>query len=47
MVAARSARFIWRAISSALSAENHMFLLGRKTSLERVAAFHLEMDRRL
>ena len=24
-----------------------MFLLGRKTSLERVAAFHLEMDRRL
>jgi CRP/FNR family transcriptional regulator, nitrogen fixation regulation protein len=28
-------------------AENHMLLLGRKTSLERVTAFLLEMDRRL
>ena len=28
-------------------AEDHMLLLGRKTSLERVAAFVLEMDRRL
>lgn len=27
-------------------AENHMLLLGRKTSLERVAAFLVEMDRR-
>jgi len=28
-------------------AENHMLLLGRKTSLERVVAFLIEMDRRL
>jgi CRP/FNR family nitrogen fixation transcriptional regulator len=28
-------------------AENHMLLLGRKSSLERVAAFLLEMDERL
>jgi CRP/FNR family nitrogen fixation transcriptional regulator len=27
--------------------ENHMLLLGRKTSLERVAAFSVEMDARL
>ena len=28
-------------------AEDHMLLLGRKTSLQRVAAFLIEMDRRL
>ena len=28
-------------------AEDHMLLLGRKTSLERVAAFLIEMDQRL
>jgi CRP/FNR family nitrogen fixation transcriptional regulator len=28
-------------------AEDHMLLLGRKTSLERVAAFLIEMDRRI
>jgi CRP/FNR family nitrogen fixation transcriptional regulator len=28
-------------------AENHMLLLGRKNSLERVAAFLMEMDGRL
>jgi CRP/FNR family nitrogen fixation transcriptional regulator len=32
--------------SSLRHAEDHMLLLGRKTSLERVAAFLIEMDRR-
>jgi CRP/FNR family transcriptional regulator, nitrogen fixation regulation protein len=34
-------------IRSLQHAENHMLLLGRKTALERVAAFLLEMDERL
>jgi CRP/FNR family nitrogen fixation transcriptional regulator len=33
--------------SSLQHAEGHMLLLGRKTALERVAAFLFEMDRRL
>ena len=33
--------------SSLQHAEEHMLLLGRKSSMERVAAFLLEMDRRL
>jgi CRP/FNR family nitrogen fixation transcriptional regulator len=33
--------------SSLRHAEDHMLLLGRKTALERVAAFLVEMDRRL
>src|SRR5215212_10010857 len=33
--------------TSLAHAEDHMLLLGRKTSLERVAAFLLEMDKRL
>ena len=46
------AEFIYQIIGGAvrsyeLLAENHMLLLGRKTSLEKVAAFLIEMDRRL
>jgi CRP/FNR family nitrogen fixation transcriptional regulator len=42
------ARNLLRMTTSNLQhAEDHMLLLGRKTSLERVAAFLLEMDKRL
>jgi CRP/FNR family nitrogen fixation transcriptional regulator len=44
---AKVARNLLSMITSNLRhAEDHMLLLGRKTSLERVAAFLIEMDRR-
>jgi CRP/FNR family transcriptional regulator, nitrogen fixation regulation protein len=44
----RVAHNLWTMTASDLRhAEDHMLLLGRKTAMERVATFLLEMDRRL
>ena len=44
----RVARDLWSITSAELQhAEKHMLLLGRKTAMERVATFLLEMDRRI
>lgn len=42
-----ASRFLRLVTRNLQHAENHMLLLGRKTALERVAAFLLEIDRRL
>jgi CRP-like cAMP-binding protein len=42
------ARKLWAMTAGELRhADDHMLLLGRKTAMERVATFLLEMDRRL
>ena len=44
----RVAHNLWTMTAGDLRhAEDHMLLLGRKTAMERVATFLLEMDRRL
>lgn len=44
---ARATNFLGLVTRNLKHAEDHMLLLGRKTALEKVAAFLLEMDKRL